>query len=51
LRGYEIYQAEAQLKDPEWPELPFFELLKIAFKGRIVANEDHPVIKRLRGAI
>ena len=51
LRGYEIFQAEAQLKDPEWPELPFSELLKIAFKGRIIASEDHQIIKRLRGAI
>jgi hypothetical protein len=25
------------------------ELLEIAFRGRVIDNEDHPVVKRLRG--
>jgi hypothetical protein len=51
LRGYEAFEAETRLPEPEWPQLPLSELLEIAFKGRIIANEEHPVIKRLRGAI
>jgi hypothetical protein len=50
LRGYEAFEAETRLPEPEWPQLPLNELLKIAFKERIVTSEDHPVIKRLRGA-
>jgi hypothetical protein len=35
---------------PEWPDhLPFREMLKIAFRDRIVDGLDHPVLKRLRG--
>jgi len=50
LKAYEIFLAEAPIPDPQWPELPFNELLRIAFgSGRLVNKLDHPVIKRLRG--
>jgi hypothetical protein len=50
LGAYEIIEASAALPDPEWPELSFNELVRIAFKnGRVVDNFDHPVLKRLRG--
>ena len=32
-----------------WPEESFTELLKVAFRGRVVDRADHPVIARLRG--
>jgi hypothetical protein len=51
LRGYEAFQAETPLPEPEWPKQSFSELFQIAFKGRIVSSEDHPVMQRLRGAI
>lgn len=51
LGAYRIYEAEGQLSEPEWPQKPFNELLEIAFHGRVIENEDHPVIKRLRGLI
>jgi hypothetical protein len=51
LGAYQILQAQAQLSDPEWPDLPFNEILKIAFKDRIIDGPDHLVIKRLRGLI
>jgi hypothetical protein len=35
--------------DPEWPRLTFQELLRIAFRDRLVDRLDHPVILRLRG--
>lgn len=34
---------------PEWPDLPFRELLKLAFKNFVIDHRDHPVLKRLRG--
>jgi hypothetical protein len=51
LGAYQILQAQAQLSDPEWPDLPFNEILEIAFKDRIIDGPDHLVIKRLRGLI
>jgi hypothetical protein len=49
LGAYRIYEAEGQLSGPIWPDKPFPELLKLAFKDRIVDSGDHPVVKRLRG--
>ena len=49
LGAYEIFPATGTLQDPAWPELPFNELLRIAFRDRIIDNPDHQVVKRLRG--
>jgi hypothetical protein len=37
------------MADPKWPELSFQELLRIAYRDRMVTKIDHPVVKRLRG--
>jgi hypothetical protein len=50
IGAYDIYEAEATIADPVWPDLPFQELLRIGFKDRLVDRVDHPLIKRLRGA-
>ena len=50
LRAYEIFQAENKIPDPEWPEQSFAELLRIAFRDRLINTTDHPAVKRLRGA-
>lgn len=49
LGAYEIFEATGELPEPEWPEISFEELMKIAFKGRFIDTMDHPVIKRLMG--
>jgi hypothetical protein len=49
LGGYEIFEASGTIPDPEWPSISFQELLRIAFRDRLVDRLDHPVIKRLRG--
>jgi hypothetical protein len=49
LGAYEITVAESVMAEPEWPELPFCELLRIGFRDRYVGSLDHPLIKRLRG--
>ena len=51
LGAYEIFEASAKIPDPDWPELPFVDLLKIAFRDRLVDRPDHPVILQLRGAV
>lgn len=51
LRAYEIFASEAKIPDPEWPDLSFAEILRIALKDHHPINSlDHPVAKRLRGA-
>ena len=51
IRGYELkFAAEMhQSTNPAWPDLSFQELVRIAFRDRLVDRLDHPVIKRLRG--
>jgi hypothetical protein len=49
LGAYEMFEASSAIPDPEWPDLPFQELLRIAFRDRLVDRLDHPVVKRLRG--
>ena len=49
LGAYEITVAEGVMADPKWPELSFQELLRIAYRDRMVTKIDHPVVKRLRG--
>ena len=50
LGAYEIFAAEQDLGDPEWPELSMNELLEIAFKNKIIDRPDHLVLLQLRGA-
>jgi hypothetical protein len=49
LGAYEIFEAASSIPDPDWPDLSFEDIYRIAFKGRLIASPDHPVIKRLRG--
>jgi len=49
LGAYEVFEASSKIPEPTWPDLTFQELLRIAFRDRVVDRHDHPVIKRLRG--
>lgn len=49
LGAYQIYEAEGQIPEPDWPDLSYQELLRIAFRDRMIDRVDHPVIHRLRG--
>jgi hypothetical protein len=51
LGAYEIYKAVDTMSKPDWPQLGFWELIKIAFRDHLVDRIDHPVIKRLRGQV
>ena len=51
LGAYEIFEATGDLPEPEWPDIPFPEILKIAFRDRIVDRADHPLVQRLRGQV
>ena len=47
--AYDVYEAIGEIPDPNWTGLSFQEIIKIAFKGKIIDSLDHPVLKRLRG--
>ena len=46
---YDVLEAAGQFPDPVWPEASLQQLLEIAFKGRIIEDQDHPVLRKLRG--
>ena len=51
LGAYEFHVASGDLGEPEWPDLSFEEIVKIAFKGKFIDSLAHPLLKKLRGEI
>jgi len=51
LGAYEIFEAQGCIAEPVWPDLNFQEIIRIAFRDRLITSLDHPVIKRLRGLV
>jgi hypothetical protein len=51
LNGYQPYIASGELPEPKWPDKELNELLRLAFQGRTIDREDHPVIRRLYGQV
>jgi len=49
LGAYEIFEASGDLPEPVWPDYAFEEILKIAFRDRIVDRAEHPLVQRLLG--
>lgn len=37
--------------EPQWPTQPLPELLRLAFKDRVITSLDHPILMRLRGEV
>jgi hypothetical protein len=46
---YKVEAAEGINVEPTWPDKTFNELLKLGFDGKIIDNEEHPYVRRLRG--
>lgn len=46
---YDTFVAVDQSREPNWPELSYAKILDLAFKGRVIKDMDHPVLKNLRG--
>ncbi len=49
--GYDVYEAEGELPEPEWPALDIDALVQVAFRGKIITGLDHPVVQSLLGRI
>jgi hypothetical protein len=50
LGAYRVLRAVGDLPEPTWSDKPLEELLEMAFRGRVIDAEDHPLVRRLRGA-
>jgi hypothetical protein len=48
---YVSYHPKADFPDPVWTTVPFREILRLAFKDRIINSHEHPVIKGLLGYV
>jgi hypothetical protein len=49
---YRIYRAKGKLPEPVFPTgKTMEELLRLAFRGRVIDNENHPVVKQALGLI
>lgn len=49
-RRYDVLEmAATELPAPKWPEGGFTKLFSLAFRGRVIDNLNHPVLKTLRG--
>jgi hypothetical protein len=46
---YDTLVAMGTIPDPVWPELTMDQMVRIAFRNRIVDTEDHPIVKQLLG--
>lgn len=50
--NYDVLKSQAKLEDPQWPDKPFGELLRIAFgEDRYINSADHPALKELDGKV
>jgi hypothetical protein len=49
LGAYEVFKAQGCISEPAWPDLNFNQIIRIAFRDRLITSLDHPAIKRLRG--
>jgi hypothetical protein len=51
LGAYETFEAGGQLSEPEWLDVTFAEILKVAFRDRLIDRSDHPILLRRRGLV
>lgn len=49
LGGYEPNDPKVQPPDPEWPDISWGDIVRLAFRRHLVEVESHPLINRLLG--
>lgn len=48
---YFVIVAANDLGEPNWPNQTMAQLIEAVFAGRIISNEDHPLIQQLQGKV
>ena len=51
LGAYDLFEATGIDAEPNWPRESMSELLRVAFRGKLIEEMDHPVLRRLRGEV
>src|SRR5271166_3586545 len=51
LGAYDVAIASGLASEPSWPEMKFQEIIKIAFRDKMISDWNHPVLRRLRGEV
>ena len=51
INSYDIFEAQAVLPEPEWPDYGIDKLVETAFRGKIISDLDHTVVQSLLGRI
>jgi hypothetical protein len=51
LGAYECFPAKVDLDEPVWPEEGFERLFELAVKDRFINDQEHPVLRMLRGEL
>jgi hypothetical protein len=52
MYSHYVIKEEAVPTEPAWPaDLTLTEIIKIAFRGRLIETVDHPVLRELRGEL
>jgi hypothetical protein len=51
MGAYEFYTPLAELTPPQWPQMGFQEMLRLAFRGNLIDCLDHIVLRQLRGEV
>jgi hypothetical protein len=51
IGAYEPLFPVDPLEDPEWPDMNFQEIFRIAFKNHYIDSPEHPVLKNLKGRL
>jgi hypothetical protein len=47
--AYDLGVAANHMAEPQWPELTFQEIIRIAFRNKMIDTWEHPILRRLRG--
>lgn len=49
--SYDTFEASGVLTEPDWPEITLQGLVRICFQGRYIDDQNHPVLRALRGEV
>lgn len=49
--SYAVFEATGNLQEPQWPDLSFHDILKLAFKTRFIDSINHPFLQELFGEV
>ena len=47
--SYDVMSSESDLGEPVYLEEQFEEILRVAFRGKVIETRDHLILKKLRG--